>query len=204
MIYWCWQRDSFHVTWDAVLTGAIKRSAQLLISYYSCIFEGVSQHLLQLRVSVAPWKHSLTARLPRVHSMMGGVISLQPKENIIIQKTSARGPEKHSGLFIHPAWSKESSTQLCYSSGALLLLFSCSDCRCLAVCFEVFDSHCVSTAVQKPPSLTHVLCVWETLKSAWFSWEKRRRKVTLIVQRAVKPVVTLLFIRKIRWFTQTV
>ena len=73
-------------------------------------------------VSVASWKHSLTARLHSAHSMMGGVISLCSKENISVQKESARGPEKPSGLLIQAAWSKENNTQLCYSSG--LFFFS--------------------------------------------------------------------------------
>lgn len=121
----------------------------------------VSQHLLQLRGSVEPRKPSLINGLSRKHSMMRGVISLQFKENIITQKTSVQGPEKHSSLFISPVWSKESNTQLWYCLGTFLPLVSCLDSRCLAVCLEAFDSRCVCTAVQNSSSFTRVVCVEE-------------------------------------------
>lgn len=82
--------------------------------YYSCVLEHVSPHLLQLRASVA--LRTLAARFHAVRSMMGGVISLQFKENIIAckknkkkrarerrkEKVSAWGCELHSSLLIHP------------------------------------------------------------------------------------------------------
>lgn len=128
-----------------------------LFSFFFVNLTGVSQHLLQLRGSVASRKRSLAAGLSRKHSMMRGVISLQFKENIITQKTSVPGPEKHSSLFIHPVWSKESNTQLWYCLGTLLPLVSCLDSRCLTVFWGVWLSLCAHCCAER--SILHMCCV---------------------------------------------
>lgn len=142
-------------------------------------------------VSVAPWKHSLTARLHSAHSMMGGVISLCSKENIIVQKESAWGPEKHSGLLIQAAWSKENNTQLCYSSGLFFfssLVWTAGVLLCV-LRYLILTVH--PLLCRKPSSFAHVFCVQECMVK--FSWENRRWRVHLI---ETNSGVTLLLSRK--------
>lgn len=159
------RRSTWYRALEALLIGAIRLSkGGSYISYYSSTFDHVWKHLLQLRLSVALWKLSHTARRPRERSMMVGVISLQSKNQVPgawEAQQSAHPPclikrEQHSSV-----------SALGSSSSSRLL----PDCWCLTVCL----TPAVCWPLCRILHFSHVcvgVCGNRTQRGVKFSWDK--------------------------------
>lgn len=112
------------------------------------------------------------------------------------KKTRAWGPEKHSSPLIHPAWSKENNTRLCYSSG-LFFFSSLVWTAGVSLCVSRYLTLAACPLLCRDLHSSHMCCVSGKECRVKFKWENRRWMTTLIMQLGINPVVKLLLFRKI-------
>lgn len=138
-------------------------------------------------MSVASRKCSLSAQLFWEHSMVGGVISLECKVNIIMKK----GKKKRNVPWVLRStavwWSTQpDQTRTTHSSVTARGSETCLGSRCLAVRFQIFEWLCVHCCAESFILHTCVECA-ETPQSADLSSNERTwdQMVTLIGYLAI-------------------